>query len=154
MTDLSAQLRSLYQQTIIDHAMSPHHAQPLTAPTITKTAANLACGDNVMLALQLVDDTITAVSITTTGCSLATASGSMLSDILVGKTLPSAQKLAQNFMACLKNQAAVADDDLQDAACLLAANHFAVRVKCVALPWVTLIELINHRKEQKFDATE
>ncbi|MGE3192568.1 MAG: iron-sulfur cluster assembly scaffold protein [Microbacteriaceae bacterium] len=66
-------LRGLYQQLIFDHQKDPQRRALLEAPTATSHQVNPTCGDEVTLAVRVVDDRIEEVGWTGHGCSISQA---------------------------------------------------------------------------------
>ena len=113
-------LDSLYQEIILDHYRSPHHAglrEPFEAEV---HHVNPTCGDEVTLRVHLEGDTIADVSYEGMGCSISQASVSAMYDLVIGKSVPQALETGEHFMTLMqsKGDAAVAEkleDELEDA---------------------------------------
>lgn len=72
--------------TFEDHALQPHHWQPLPNPDIDATVINPMCGDQLRLTLVVRGDAIQAVGWMGKGCMVSQAAASMLGDQLIGLT--------------------------------------------------------------------
>jgi nitrogen fixation NifU-like protein len=139
----------LYREVILDHHRSPRCRAPLARTDAQAAGRNPSCGDEVTLQLAFDKDRISAVSVRTDGCAIATASGSILGELLAGRTLEEAGRLAEAFRSIMHDgQAELADDlDPGDLEVLTGVRKFPVRVKCALLPWITLLEAVAARRE-------
>ena len=146
---MNAGLDDLYREVILDHHRSPRCCEPLASPDSVAAGKNPSCGDEVTLQLSLQGDRIDAVSVCTSGCAIATASGSILGELVTGRSLAEAGRLAEAFRLTMHDEEAELADDLDpgDLEVLSGVRKFPVRVKCALLPWVTLLDAVNARQE-------
>ena len=80
----------LYAENILDHYRNPRNKQKLAPELqylVTHTEANLSCGDEVTISLNIKDDRISELSWDGTGCAISQAAMSLLSEELQGKTI-------------------------------------------------------------------
>src|SRR5688572_15630790 len=92
-----ADMRELYQQTILDHNRSPRNFRKLEDANRTREGYNPLCGDHLTLYLRLEDDTIKDISFQGSGCAISKASASIMSSVLKGKTASEAEELFEQF---------------------------------------------------------
>jgi nitrogen fixation NifU-like protein len=146
---MNAGMDDLYREVILDHHRSPRCREPLAHPDAEAAGKNPSCGDEVTLQLALDGEKISNISVRTAGCAIATASGSILGEILVGRTLEEARRLAEAFRLAMHAEDADLSDDLNpgDLEVLTGVRKFPVRVKCALLPWITLLEAVTARRE-------
>jgi nitrogen fixation protein NifU and related proteins len=90
-----ADARSVYCETVIDHAMNPRNAG------VMKDADGFAgltgsCGDTMEIWLRISGDTITDISFMTDGCGTSIASGSMVTEMAKGKVISDARQITQH----------------------------------------------------------
>ena len=83
-------LDSLYQEIILDHYRSPHHAglrEPFEAEV---HHVNPTCGDEITLRVHLDGDVVTDVSYDAEGCSISQAAASVMTDLVIGQPVDKA----------------------------------------------------------------
>ena len=133
-------LEDIYTELIAEHSRNPEHRHHLTNPTLTERGHNPSCGDEISLELSVADGKIADASFTGVGCAISQASTDMMIELLKGKTVEEAQRLADLFLSMIKGE--VADDseleDLEDASALKNIANMPARVKCATLAWHTL----------------
>ena len=73
----------------------------------------------------------------------------VLGELLAGRTLAEASRLAEAFRLIMHDDEAELSDDLDpgDLEVLTGVRKFPVRVKCALLPWITLLEAMTARQE-------
>lgn len=140
-------MSELYQEIILDHARSPHHAglrEPFDAES---HQVNPTCGDEVTLRIRLrpgvdgssvVDD----ISYDAVGCSISQASISVMADLVIGETLERAGILDAAFESMVKSKGTDAGDEemLGDGVAFAGVSQYANRVKCALLGWKALMQ--------------
>lgn len=135
---MSADLRDLYQEIILDHSRKPKNAGVLEDPTNEAQGNNPLCGDRVTVYVKLDGDRIEDVRFDARGCAISVASASMMTEILKGQTLKDAEAAFERFNTQLtaKELPTLAEDD--ELSALMGVRDFPTRVKCATLPWHTL----------------
>ena len=134
-------LAELYQELILDHYRRPRNQGSLEAHTSRVALANPTCGDELELDLLLEGGTIRDVRFSGHGCSISQASASMMTQLIKGKTLDEARRLAARFSEMMRGSADAAHDRaLGEARALAGVARFPVRVKCALLGWSALEE--------------
>jgi len=133
-------LRSLYQQVIVDHSKSPRHFGKLEPCTHDADGHNPLCGDHLHVYVHIVDDRIDDLSFEGDGCAISVASASIMSETLKGKTLAEFYALFDRFqdMVTAPVDQRVADDGMGKLTVLAGVREFPARVKCAILCWHTL----------------
>ncbi|MCP4573498.1 MAG: SUF system NifU family Fe-S cluster assembly protein [bacterium] len=132
----------LYREVILDHHRSPRGREPLTDPDVEAEGKNPSCGDEVTLQLKFDGETISQVGVLAHGCAISTSSGSMLADLVEGRTVGEAARIAEAFRQVLHGKKFPTDVDLGDLEALEGVQKFPVRIKCAVLPWVTLLDAV------------
>lgn len=136
----------LYREVILDHHRNPRGREALVDPDLTAEGRNPSCGDEVTLQLKFDGETITEVGVLARGCAISTSSGSMLAELIEGRTVGEAARIAEAFRQVLHGKEFPADVDLGDLEALEGVQKFPVRVKCAVLPWVTMLDaVLAHR---------
>jgi nitrogen fixation NifU-like protein len=142
MSSVSAELRDLYQELILDHGKSPRNRHKMGDANREALGHNPMCGDRLTVYLKLAehDSLIEDVAFEGQGCAISTASASMMTDILKGKTAAEAQLIFDYFHALCTTDAVeppafINEDDLDRLHALAGVKQFPVRVKCATLAW-------------------
>ena len=136
-------LDELYREVVMDHHRHPRGRAPLARVDARAHGFNPVCGDDVYLNLALANDHIEGVELAGRGCAICTASGSMMAELLPGRAVADAERVAEAFRAMMHGGALPEDQDLGDLEALQGVRKFAVRVKCAMLPWVTLQDALH-----------
>jgi nitrogen fixation NifU-like protein len=137
---------SLYQEIILDHYRSPHHAglrEPFDAET---HHVNPTCGDEVTLRVRLSDGVVDDISYDAEGCSISQASTSVLTDLLIGKRVDDAMQVFDSFVALMHGQGRVEADEevLEDGIAFAGVSRFPARIKCALLGWMAWKDATAH----------
>ena len=151
---LSDDLRSLYQEVILDHAKHPRNAALVQHHTCKAQGNNPMCGDRVTVTAQVAEDgRLAELGFEGKGCAISIASASMMTEALKGQSLETARRLFDavhdlctgkiEAEAAKQNLAPDAADSLDKLASLSGVRQFPVRVKCATLPWHALISCLE-----------
>ena len=139
---MTAELRELYQETILDHSRKPRNFGALPAANRRAEGYNPLCGDRAKVALALEGDVIKDVRFDGAGCSIFTASASMMTESVKGKTRPQVEALFGRFHELITGDPSQARQravpELGTLTVFAGVCEFPVRVKCAALAWHTL----------------
>jgi len=87
-----ANLRKLYTETVIEHSMNPRNLGEVPDADGSGKITG-PCGDTMEIWLKVRNGVITKASFLTDGCGTTLASGSMATEIVKGKSVPSALKI-------------------------------------------------------------
>jgi nitrogen fixation NifU-like protein len=131
-------LQSLYQEIILDHYRSPHHAG-LREPFESEVHhVNPTCGDEVTLRVHLADGVVDDISYDAEGCSISQASTSVLADLLIGRSVDEAMAVHESFVELMQGRGQVEPDEdvLEDAVAFAGVAKFPARIKCALLGWM------------------
>ena len=141
-------LGDLYTEVIGEHSRSPENKGELAAATVRERGHNPSCGDEITLELQIENDIIKDAAFTGVGCAISQASTDIMIDLMRGKTVEEAQRLAQLFTSMIKRE--VTDDaaleELDEAIALKNISNMPARVKCAVLAWHTLEDVLKRDK--------
>ena len=141
-------LDEIYTELIAEHSRSEENRHALKNPTVSERGHNPSCGDDITLELEISGDTIKDAAFTGTGCAISQASTDMMIELLRGKKVDDAKKLAELFIAMIKGE--VTDDEelepLDEAAALKNISTMPARVKCATLAWHTVITALPGEK--------
>ena len=138
-------LGDLYTEVIGEHSRSPENKGELAAATVRERGHNPSCGDEITLELQIENGIIKDAAFTGVGCAISQASTDIMIDLMRGKTVEEAQRLAQLFTSMIKRE--VTDDaaleELDEAIALKNISNMPARVKCAVLAWLTLEDVLK-----------
>jgi nitrogen fixation protein NifU and related proteins len=135
-------LDSLYQEIILDHYRSPHHAglrEPFEAQV---HHVNPTCGDEITLRVHLDgqpgNETVNDVSYDAEGCSISQAAASVMADLVIGQTVDEAMATHEAFLELMQGRGKVAPDEevLEDGIAFAGVAKFPARIKCALLSWM------------------
>jgi nitrogen fixation protein NifU and related proteins len=132
------QLESLYQEIILDHYRNPQN-KGLREPFDAEVRhVNPVCGDEVTLRVRLAGDVLADVSYDSEGCSISQASESVLSELVTGRTVGEALKLADAFSELMASKGELEPDEdlLGDAVAFAGVSKYPARIKCALLGWM------------------
>jgi nitrogen fixation protein NifU and related proteins len=136
------QLESMYQEIILEHYRRPLHAglrEPFDAEV---QHINPTCGDEVLLRVTLKDaggePAIADVSYEALGCSISQASTSVMADMIIGKTVPEAMAVSEEFLHLMHSRGESEPDEevLGDAVAFEGVSRYPARIKCALLGWM------------------
>ena len=166
-------LEDLYREIILDHYRSPRNKGELETPPATRVEGfNPLCGDEIVLYVDVDDDTVRDIRIGGQGCSISQSSASMMSAAVKGKTLAEVKQLTKAFKAMMSIHEQTLDGEgdgleesgdsgldlgevvdapaeikLGDLEALRGVVKFPVRIKCATLSWNTLVQGIDEATE-------
>lgn len=128
----------LYQQALLQHHKNPTGFNQIISFNFQAQGTNAACGDEISVQLELVNNEVKAVAFSGDSCAICRASASILCQQIPGKTPEEANDKLEQIFACLKGLQTF-DHDSQ---ALAAVSQYPVRKQCALLPWTTLQEII------------
>ena len=131
-------LDTLYQEIILDHYRSPHHAGLREPYDAEVHHVNPTCGDEVRLRVRVTGGVVEDVSYDAEGCSISQASTSVLTDLLIGARVEDALRVHETFVALMQGRGKVEPDEdvLEDGIAFAGVARFPARVKCALLGWM------------------
>ena len=155
---LTDDLRTLYQEVILDHGKHPRNLRIVEHHTCKAQGNNPMCGDRVTVTARVSPDGVLAdVAFEGKGCAISIASASMMSEALAGQKVAVAHQLftAVHDLCVGKidadqakaTVAADLGDSIDKLASLSGVRQFPVRVKCATLPWHALISCLDGKPQ-------
>jgi nitrogen fixation protein NifU and related proteins len=135
-----AELRDLYQETILEHARSPRNYKALPCAMCKAEGFNPLCGDRCTVYVDVQDGVIKDVAFEGSGCAISKASASMMTQTLKGKTPDEAEAMFDAFhrMVTGQEEEQKAKPAMGKLEAFAGVSEFPARVKCATLPWHTL----------------
>jgi nitrogen fixation NifU-like protein len=134
-------LRELYQEVILDHSRHPRHFGALEDATHKGEGYNPLCGDRVKIYLSVdSNNRIADIKFEGKGCAISQASASLMTDMLVGRSVPEAERLMGGFLHLVKGEDAgdLGNDDRERLDVMAGVSAFPMRIKCATLAWHTM----------------
>lgn len=144
-------LRSLYEEVILDHNRNPrNYPKKPEGCNCTAHGHNPLCGDEVQVHVRLEDGVIQDIGFEGQGCAISTASASLMTEALKGKSEAEAAALFDAIHDLLTDQAPDDSDEAEDRlgklTVLSGVKQYPMRVKCATLAWHTLAAALEHAK--------
>lgn len=135
-------LENIYTELIAEHSQSKDNRRELKNPTVKERGHNPSCGDEITLELEVADGVIKDAAFSGAGCAISQASTDMMIELMRGKKIDEARRLAELFIKMIQGE--VTDDAeleaLDEAAALKNISTMPARVKCATLAWHTLLQ--------------
>ena len=138
------QLESMYQEIILDHYRTPHHAGLREPYDVEVHHVNPTCGDEVTLRVRLDGDTVADVSYDAIGCSISQASTSVMTDLVVDQPVGSGLAVGEEFLELMQTRGQLEPDEdvLEDAIAFAGVSRYPARVKCALLGWMAFKDAV------------
>jgi nitrogen fixation NifU-like protein len=140
---MSAELRELYQEIIIDHNRNPRNHHAMDDATTQANGFNPLCGDKLTVYARLIDGLIVDLSFVGCGCAISQASASLMTEAVKGKTIEGAHALFHRFHHMLTMDEETQLSSMDKLTVLAGVKAFPARVKCATLAWHTLEAALN-----------
>jgi nitrogen fixation protein NifU and related proteins len=135
-----SELKTLYQDIILDHNKNPRNFKKLANANRHAEGYNPLCGDHYTIYIYIEDNIIQEVAFEGSGCAISKASASVMSSLLKGKTKSEAEELITLFQKLVTGVADPMEeiDRVGKLAVFAGVSEFPARVKCASLAWHTL----------------
>jgi len=140
---MTADLRSLYQEIIVDHNRRPRNFREIPDADRTANGDNPLCGDRLTVYVKVQGGEIRDIGFVGNGCAISTASASLMTEALLGKTEQEAEALFGKFHDRIAGSGRGANGSLGKLEALAGVREFPVRVKCATLAWQTVRTALN-----------
>ena len=141
-----AMKNTFYNEILTDHNMNPIHKHALPDANMSLEGVNPACGDDIVLSLKVEDGKILDGAYEGSGCAISQASADMMLDLLIGKSVEEAKRLSEIFLRMIKGKVTDAErEELEEAGILQDVSHMPARVKCAALGWHTMDQMLEDK---------
>jgi nitrogen fixation NifU-like protein len=142
-------LKALYQEVILDHNKNPRNFKKLEDADCSVEGYNPLCGDHYTVFLKMDGEVISEIAFIGSGCAISKASASVMSTVLKGKTRAEAEVWFEKFHHLVRGEmkGETGIDELGKLAAFAGVSEFPARVKCAILPWHTMKNAIEKKKE-------
>ncbi|MBP8921108.1 MAG: SUF system NifU family Fe-S cluster assembly protein [Micropruina sp.] len=130
-------VEAMYQEIILDHYRAKHHSGLRDPFDAQVSHVNPSCGDEIMLRVALRGDIVADVSYEAVGCSISQAATSVMTDLVIGRSVPEALALHEEFTEMMHSRGELEPDEerLEDGIAFIGVARFPARVKCALLGW-------------------
>jgi nitrogen fixation NifU-like protein len=144
--NLSLDMRSLYEEMILDHNRHPRNFLKTPAgSTHHGHGFNPVCNDEFFVHLRIDGGVIADIGFEGAGCAISTASASMMTEAVKGRTVEQARQLFAATHNLLTNQGPATG--LGKLTILAGVHEYPMRVKCATLAWHVLNAALEDRRE-------
>lgn len=143
MEDLS----DVYNDLIMEHSMNSYNKKELENANFFEKGHNPNCGDEINLSIKLNEDIIEDMAFTGHGCAISQASTSIMIDTLKGKSIKDVKNIIDIFLKMVKREDMNQEElkMLEDARAFQNISNMPARVKCAALSWYTLKDILENK---------
>ena len=141
---LPSDLDDTSREALVEHSSHPHNYREMPDATHEAEGELPICNDRVTVFLRVGSERVLDISFVGKACPLCTASASMMSRLLKGRDLSDASRLFHAFRNLMTSETGMdAKDELADLRPLAGVHRFPGRVKCVTLPWHTMMAALD-----------
>jgi len=143
---MNADLRSLYEQVVLDHNRRPRNFQHQPAgATHHARGFNPVCNDEFTVQLKVEDGVIKDVGFSGAGCAISTASCSLMTEAVKGMPVAEAERMFRGVQQLLT--VGDAGNDLGKLTILAGVRDYPMRVKCATLAWHVLHAALANKSD-------
>jgi nitrogen fixation NifU-like protein len=128
-------IRSLYQEIIVDHNRRPRNFHALPDANRTAEGNNPLCGDRLTVSMKVEGGVIRDIGFVGSGCAISTASASLMTEALLGRTEQEADSLFERFHDLVAGAGSTGRAGLGKLEAFTGVREFPARVKCATLAW-------------------
>jgi nitrogen fixation NifU-like protein len=95
----AAILAAMHSPAVLDHFQHPRNLGDLPGATATVDVTNPVCGDELRLAVRIVDGRVAEAKFRARGCQAAMACSSVLTEMIAGKTIAELREITAEQIA-------------------------------------------------------
>lgn len=145
-------MRSLYQEVILDHNKKPRNFGDLKPCTHQAHGFNPLCGDDFKVFVIVNNNTISEIMFNGSGCAISKAAASMMTSRVKEKSVEDAEIFITSFRKLMTQVATEEEKErLGHLKVFEGVAQLPNRIKCAVLPWHTLHAALN---EEQTSSTE
>ena len=141
--------KEIKREIMLDHYNHPNNKMSVNDERYKMVHnASDSCIDDITVQSLIKDGKIEDVRFDGIACTISTASTSMMTDLVKGKSVEDARRLANKFISMIKGELVDEDEleELDEALALKNVAHMPARVKCAVLAWHTLDDALKDQK--------
>ncbi len=137
-------LDNLYREIIMEHYKNPRNKGLVENQDYRLfRIKNPSCGDDITIQTLVVDGIIKDCRHIGHGCSISMASASVLTELMIGKSVEEAEKIADNYLNMVANKEYDENIDLEEAEVFSGVRQFPARIKCASIAWVAFKDTLK-----------
>ena len=136
-------IQQLYRDIVLEHNRYPRNYRLLSDPTHSARGQDASCGDDLLIELKVVDDTVHEAAFSGDACAVTQAAASLLTVWLRGRSLDEVRSGLDRFTALLHDLDAPADALLGDLNELQPVGAFPARRRNALLPFRTAVKALD-----------
>jgi SUF system NifU family Fe-S assembly protein len=110
---------------------------------------NPSCGDDITIQSKVTGDKIVDCRHEGVGCSICLASASVLTETMIGKDVPQAKTIADNYLKMVRNESYDESVDLEEAEVFAGVRVFPARIKCASIAWQAFLATLPDKGDAK-----
>ena len=133
---------NMCREIIMDHISTPRNKNKKHDGYLEYTLKNPSCGDIVTVYIDYQNNIVNDITYNVEGCSICTSSTSIMSDLLKAKTKEEIEMIINNFNNMLIGEK-YSEELLNEASALRGVYNTPPRIKCAALPYKAVEEIIG-----------
>ena len=145
---MSSELRSLYQEFILDHNKNPRNFRVMENADKVVEAYNPLCGDQYTLYVKFDDDVVKDISFKGSGCAISKASASVMTTVVKGKSKEEIRHWFEIFHELVTGKVTGDPEEMGKLAAFSGVSEFPARVKCASLAWHTVKSAVESNEER------
>jgi len=128
----------IYKEVILDHYKTPRNKRELPGATVSCSANNPLCGDEITVLAEVEDGKVLDLAFQGAGCSISQSSASMMTEAVAGSAVEAALALASDFRGMMAGEVEPDEDRFGDLVALKGVVKYPIRIKCAVLAWDVL----------------
>ena len=128
----------IYKEVILDHYKTPRNKRELPGATVSCSANNPLCGDEITVLAEVEDGKVLDLAFQGAGCSISQSSASMMTEAVAGSAVEDALALASDFRGMMAGEVDPDEDRFGDLVALKGVVKYPIRIKCAVLAWDVL----------------
>mgnify|MGYP000001546300 CR=1 FL=1 len=127
-------LDDVYTEVLGEHSRNPDHKHHLSCATCALKGHNPSCGDEITIELQIENGTVKEAAFTGIGCAISQASTDIMAELIRGKSVEEARRLAHKFISMIKGEI-TDEDELEELDEVSTSSGFTVLSLSITLPY-------------------
>ena len=143
---MSADLKDLYRELILDHSREPRNFGKLESASHAADGINPLCGDKLHVYLEIRDGRIAKSRFEGSGCAISMASASLMTEAVTNLPVADADTCYEQVTQRLTQSDApdpIVLEHIEKLNALDGVRDYPMRVKCATLAWHALHAAIH-----------
>jgi len=134
-----------YDDLVMDHIKNARNYRVLNDVNRKATGTNPLCGDEITVFLKVEGDALAEIAFQCTCCGITMASASIMTEQVRGKPTHDVTDLVQavsGILSCARGRSSKFSSPAVEAI-LETVKRYPARMRCAALPWFTLDDILK-----------